>query len=319
MLTSLLGDFSTSLLGSIRGRAFIRAVIIGGIVAFAAFMGLSSIFPIEELVPIGTLVSTGESIYRRYNTDNFYPVMIASAVILVLVIGLIMYFDMKRIRKKFAVTEDRRRLLLFGNPLFEQNGESHRNFKVLNSTRGKARAILRDWWGIADKPDVIDTCERLSTAQNHTGFADDVFNNLIKKGVLKPTLEDLQVLSEENAQQFDRVKNGISTFNYAKKHMQKLGYTEEELMEIDTLAAWDYGRTAFIARYSAHAKYITEDEAWPHIEAAADNASAAYGSWRQYLAAYVIGRSVAYGEYLNIGAKALSEDGLYNSVEFKKG
>ena len=75
----------------------------------------------------------------------------------------------------------------------------------------------------------------------------------------------------------------------------ELGFTEEELLNIDTLAAWDYGRTAIIARYSVAAGYIDEDVAWEYLKIAADNASEFYSDWREYTAAHILGRAIAFG------------------------
>lgn len=77
--------------------------------------------------------------------------------------------------------------------------------------------------------------------------------------------------------------------------IDKFGYTMQEIMSIETLAAWDYGRTSIIARYGYAAGYISEDEAWHYLEIAAENAHPIYNGWREYVAAHILGRAVAFG------------------------
>jgi len=87
----------------------------------------------------------------------------------------------------------------------------------------------------------------------------------------------------------------LSKCHIAKEMLVRLGYSAEELDEIRSLAAWDYGRTVFFARTSAIAGYMSEEEAWRYMMVAADNAAAQYSGWRQFAAAYMMGRAIAYG------------------------
>ncbi len=199
--------------------------------------------------------------------------------------------------KKYAVSAERQRYMAFGIVLLKINGESCRMFKLRNISKGKAKGMLQDWWGIKDRNEAIHISRYLSVAEGHTPFADDVYNNLIKKGQLgSPTQTDLHSLKDENAHQVDRINAAIRAYIPAKKMLIKLGYTEAELSKIDSLAAWDYGRTAYIARYSANVGYMQEEEAWQYIQAAAENAAKVYSSWREYLAAYILGRAIGYGD-----------------------
>ena len=94
----------------------------------------------------------------------------------------------------------------------------------------------------------------------------------------------------------DRINRGLDAYRDAKAMLiNSFGFTEEELLNLPTLAAWDYGRAGFIARYSYAADYLGEEEAWYHIKLAADNASSVYSSWREFTAAYVLGRALAFG------------------------
>ena len=97
------------------------------------------------------------------------------------------------------------------------------------------------------------------------------------------------------AELFERLTRGLECYKGAKAVLINAGYTEQELMEINTLAAWDYGRTGFVARSSAHVGFLTEDEAWQFMKTAAENATERYESWREYVAAYIFGRAIGFG------------------------
>jgi len=88
---------------------------------------------------------------------------------------------------------------------------------------------------------------------------------------------------------------GLEHYRNARKLLIELGYTEKELVGVRTTSAWDYGRTAVIARRSVHLGYIKEHEAWEFMKAAAENAEQVYSGWRDYLAGYVLGRAIGYG------------------------
>ena len=94
---------------------------------------------------------------------------------------------------------------------------------------------------------------------------------------------------------FDRLIEGLECYQQAKDVLKRAGVSDEEMSEIKTLAAWDYGRTGIIARYGANAGYLDEDEAWHHMKTAAENAAGIYPGWREYFAAYILGRAVALG------------------------
>ena len=271
---------------------FILAVILGIILSIAAILILSAFMDYQTAGLIGFGIT-------------------------ILTVAIIMKIDFRSLRKAPAVSQERQRYLLFGGLLMSMNNESNKAFKIVKSSAREARDTLASTWGIEDRDDAVYVATHLSVANVHTYFADDVYRSLIKKGITDPTDEELKSLKLEHAQQPERVKHGIATYRTAEAKLLKIGYTEEELASIRTLAAWDYGRTAYIARYSAHAGYITEDEAWAHIIAAAENAAGTYDGWKQYLAAYVLGRCVAYCEFLNIGAGLLGDNSVYSRTPFK--
>jgi len=90
------------------------------------------------------------------------------------------------------------------------------------------------------------------------------------------------------------INESIKAYLTACVILKDLGYTDEELASVPSTAAWDYGRVAFIVRYSVKAGYMEEDLAWRFLQTTAKNASQVYSSWRQYMAGYVMGRALGY-------------------------
>jgi len=105
----------------------------------------------------------------------------------------------------------------------------------------------------------------------------------------------------------DRVRAAAAAYEgtvYTLAFMNKqYRYSKIELYNIQNFEAWDYGRTAFVARTSAALGYITQEEAMPYIKLAAENASKKYSNWREYLAAYYLGRAIAFGGVTNLFAE----------------
>jgi len=105
----------------------------------------------------------------------------------------------------------------------------------------------------------------------------------------------------------------------------ELGYDSDGLRQIPTLAAWDYGRVAYIVRTSVKAGYMSEESAWTFLQKAAEAAAATYSSWREYLAAYILGRALGYknnsADWFQHTFRYLLEDSQspFNMVEIEWG
>ncbi|WKU43399.1 DUF1266 domain-containing protein [Streptomyces sp. VNUA116] len=65
---------------------------------------------------------------------------------------------------------------------------------------------------------------------------------------------------------------------------------------VRTVAAWDIGRGSKMARWGRGARYATEAEMHAAIERAAAAARAAYDSWEEFSAGYVLGRCLHFDE-----------------------
>ena len=210
-----------------------------------------------------------------------------------------------RFESSFTATAEQRRLLTFGAVLFAGNKESCHTLRLMGDRR-KSIKMLDEWWGINTRNDALNVARYLSCAEGHTLFADPVYKNLIRRKRLDLMPHESRVayllsldeyaLGELGLLGFDlaRALAGLEAFNTAEEILVELGNTKAALAQIGTVAAWDYGRTGLIARHSVKAGYLDESEAWGFMRAAADNASRMYRSWREYLAAYAMGRAVGY-------------------------
>ncbi|NBE56673.1 DUF1266 domain-containing protein [Streptomyces sp. YC537] len=65
---------------------------------------------------------------------------------------------------------------------------------------------------------------------------------------------------------------------------------------VRTVAAWDVGRASKMARWGRGARYATEAEMYEAVERAGAGARAAYGSWEEFSAGYVLGRCLHFDE-----------------------
>ncbi|MDR2869833.1 MAG: DUF1266 domain-containing protein [Deferribacteraceae bacterium] len=186
--------------------------------------------------------------------------------------------DVRKLELKHKATPQQERDLLFCAVLMTQNWQSATILPLITlpnwvHSKEHAQEMLDDGWSITDRDSAIDALEYLAIAGNHTKTIDAKYRAIHSPSELDRRYPD---------------KN----FTTVKSMLLRFGYTEPELTTLPTLAAWDYGRCGFIARYSLWAGYIDEAIAWEYIHLCAEHAAAKYDSWRQYLAAYVLGRAL---------------------------
>jgi len=235
----------------------------------------------------------------------------------------------KKLEEKFPVTTEQRSLLAYGAVLPIQNGESARILHIKAST-DEVKDMLEYNWGIKGRAEALPIIDVLARAANHTEFADDIFNVYVKNANLGPLHEkdvqgnkglanafnsiakgnfDIKQLpknmpKEAKASFFGlvemelaaRANLGLRAFKSARDTLLEVGMTDEELSTVHSTAAWDLGCAASIARYCAYMDYITEDEAWEFMRTVAKNAAPLYKNRREWIAGYVIGRALGYGD-----------------------
>jgi len=212
---------------------------------------------------------------------------------------------MRQFEADYPISAAQQRLLTFGAVLFTQNLESCRTLRMTED-RQAVIARLAEWWGIRDRGEALHIAGYLSVAEGHTPSADPIYQNLILRKRLdlvsqEEALDYLLRLEDEDIKDLgiwdipaQHILSGLESYRAAKAMLIDLGYTDLELSAIPSAAAWDYGRTGLIARCGAKVGYLEEGETWDFLQAAADNATRVYRSWREYLAGYVIGRATGY-------------------------
>jgi hypothetical protein len=228
-------------------------------------------------------------------------------------------------------------------------------------TPKEERKKLKEWWGIEDESEAIKVMAYLSTADGHTPVANEIYSKLIAKGKLEPVdwdtfdsynefehltknsferaegqlpefMEKNNIPKEDEEEAFqtlakiifiNRVNNTLTAYPKTVDFLKKHEFIADELNKISDLSAWDYGRCGMIARGSTHCGYVTENEGWKYMLAAGENAANKYENWREFFAAYFIGRAVAYGdddlEYFDEAVEYLlkNEDSPYQKIKFK--
>jgi len=256
--------------------------------------------------------------------------------------------EVKKFEAENSVTPKRQRALAFGAVLMFSNREPLRTFKMMHANHPAQIESLRvgfgEWWGIYDGQEALDVLDYLSKAAGHAIFAGEAYNRFILplKGdkrfgvrnlnITPNQIQDLRGLERSYERSngdlvtlCERINRGLNAYDQVWYDLQRIGkdhnFSSEELLSIGNFAAWDLGRVVYIARTSAALGYVEEEQTWPYIEKAADIAGEVYKDWRQYLAAYCLGRALGFGSYKNIDLEVryLLKDpnSPYNDSSFK--
>ena len=224
--------------------------------------------------------------------------------ILVLVIAFVLFLkfvvnapqkdseERKAFERANAVSPKREWALAFGGILMNAAGESTRTMKLIDRGPDYLADIRQGFthmWGISDGEDALEVLEELVNKQGHTDKANALYAEHLKpyfaSGKTITTISDPPV---SELQPYFEAFDGLRLDPMVK-------FSPEEMSAIDNFAAWDLGRVAMIGRYSVAFGYITEEQAWPFIEQAAQTASKIYKDWAQFFQAYALGRALAYG------------------------
>ncbi|MCL2755292.1 MAG: DUF1266 domain-containing protein [Oscillospiraceae bacterium] len=220
---------------------------------------------------------------------------------------------------------------------------------------GKTEITVEDLYGYVNDYSLRRTIakglrsvsEQLGIGIYHTGFvpSGSFFNSLadvIMNGHVFGKCEFPEVFGEEDKEKIkelsdkyrpqfvglileklaEKINETLGVYQKAYSFLLEQGYTEEELAKIDTIAAWDYGRTAIVVRYGVKMGFFEEAQAWQLLQTAADNAQGLYSNWREYLAAYIFGRAIAFeqssGDYNNVVEYLLNDElSPYRECAFK--
>jgi hypothetical protein len=207
-------------------------------------------------------------------------------------------------------------------------------FPVSNKVSVKEeKAVLAEMWGISNHDQAIEAMAYLSKGDGQGPVANEIYSEIISTGRKDPVyaavfdpanrfkktwlsayaraqealtefMFENQIPQEEEdvclnilADMFftDRVNGGMTGYQVAITYLAELGFSERELLGVRHFSAWDYGRCGMIGRFGVYVGYLTEEEAWGYMLTASENAKKEYASWREFLTAYFLGRSIAFG------------------------
>lgn len=231
------------------------------------------------------------------------------------------------------LTEEQQRLLAFGAVLATRNNMDYNSIygcdtelkeaigdsyqvedreQYLDTFKTSYKQALSSSWSTTDKDSAIETLDwlrdeghRISLDEDYYGF--DEILNLIRTGETEGF--------EDEAEAYDEVVSALK---------EDYGYTDEEIASVTTLSAWDYDRLVVVARWCYGSDYISEEEFWSYLEAAAAQGAADYDSWRTCFAGALMGRAIWSGENgfdsanQAVADQLLSDEGsIYQKVSFK--
>ena len=200
--------------------------------------------------------------------------------------------EQKAFERANAVPPKREWALAFGGILMNTAGESTRTMKLIDRGPDYVADIRQGFahmWGISDRENALEVLEDLTNMQGHTDKANDLYAKHVK-----PYFASGKTIKTASNPPTSELEPYFNTFDGLRLD-PKLKFSPEEMSAIDNFAAWDLGRVAMIARYSVAFGYISEEQAWPFIEQAAQTSSKIYRDWTHFFQAYALGRALGYG------------------------
>ncbi|WP_156020870.1 DUF1266 domain-containing protein [Streptococcus ruminantium] len=202
-------------------------------------------------------------------------------VLMVVIVGLSFHYIYMRmnVTPGRKLTDAEKAKLAYGAVLFTRNGLSYDYLLgYLPTGRIKAKEakemLARDW-DIHNKNDVLQIVNDLLDKNSIIGDLDQLLQNI----------RDGQADVEDQAIYDDIISNLMAHYQY----------TDKELEKVQTLGAWNSDRLVNLVRYAYAARYISEKEMWDMVDQAIIYAKHRYGTWREYFAAVILGRSLGWG------------------------
>ncbi|QSV47053.1 DUF1266 domain-containing protein [Geobacter benzoatilyticus] len=132
--------------------------------------------------------------------------------------------------------------------------------------------MLRSDWEIQDHKTALDAIKFLRE-QGHR----EEFNLVLKE------------ISQSNQNEFNQLVSSYANQPEIQKQLQ-LVYKHKDTVGKKSIIAWDYCRLVYVAECAGRAGYLTEDEAWQEIMAAAKVIQATFTSWEEMGNNYLLGR-----------------------------
>lgn len=216
---------------------------------------------------------------------------------------------------KFNVTSnnplsiDKQRSILLG-AVYSSQQHARLDTLKLHIESNRRNIILKEWWGIQNTDDALETLDRLRDV-GHRYFFPPVVEAMKQAG--DQAKKDILLAHFKTSEEMERAILFLNNLQEALETMKKEGtITDMEDLARIGVAGWDVARLSFITRACYDAGYIDEETAWSYLQAADQLAHATLGSWKALGDSYVVGRYFWGGvdeasSLIHLYAKELSE------------
>ncbi|MFG1946120.1 DUF1266 domain-containing protein [Nonomuraea sp. NPDC048826] len=203
--------------------------------------------------------------------------------------------------------------LACGAHLCYGNGDAWNTLDWHGAGYGSEVQRLAESWGVHDHDDWLDTTERLLAAElspwvweyvlgARLWLAQETGERRVDPVVWRDCVEQsirAQLRDEVSGEDLDDLATSLR--GLAGKIMRyESRFRADGLLPPDgyvrTVAAWDLGRATMVARWGRGARYASEQELHAAVERAGKAVQAAYGSWPEFSAGYVLGRCLHFDE-----------------------
>lgn len=192
--------------------------------------------------------------------------------------------------KKANLTTEQYRKVLLG-AIYSEQQLAYINSLETGMAKEKIQTMLRDWWGISNHSDAVETLNYLDAK----GFR--YYFPLVYKAYLASDQQSKKQLlieafghdEEDLEKAFSQLVNLQETNDRLKKN--NIISTDADIERLGN-TGWDVGRLVFVARLCFDAGYINANEAWDYIDKAAVLAKSNFSNWNDYAKSYVLGRGM---------------------------
>ena len=139
-------------------------------------------------------------------------------------------------------------------------------------SRDVVYSILRDYWGVESREELVDVLKYLMCG-GHTSDYADALEVISGSGAA----EDL------HTEEMDEEDIAVSDARFAFAQAYA-GSVDPAMM-----LGWDLGRAANVTRWGYFLGYLSEDEAWSILDQIADGCMDAFDGWVPYAQSYIFG------------------------------
>lgn len=140
----------------------------------------------------------------------------------------------------------------------------------VDSCVAETRQILRDWWRIENRRDLLQALDWLTLEGHRVDF--------MKRTRPLVAMTDAEFLAASSRQPSETTW----LMRLCREHYRKRGR--------NSLVAWDYCRYIMLCRCGYQLGFLSEDEAWGRIMPKARALQAAFPSWSELGEDYLVGR-----------------------------